>query len=181
MFEDNVNFGIRLLSQSSLNLYGFSHAASVVCPDTWRSVPCYCMFLDPNCISWHEKKQPTLARSSAETEYRSITVAASEPAWIVSLLHDVNVFIKILILYSMIILMRYISPQPHCTCSHQAYINWISFRFKEGCVWYSSYEIHSCHRSTSWLVKKTLAKSIFMFFGASLASQLVHPPLDMEY
>lgn len=52
------------------------------------------MFLGSNCIHWHAKKQPVVARSSAEADYRSIAVAASEIARIVSLLSNVHIFLK---------------------------------------------------------------------------------------
>ncbi|KAI0493267.1 hypothetical protein KFK09_027543 [Dendrobium nobile] len=42
----------------------------------------YCTFLGPNLISWSVKKQTTVARSSTEAEYRSLSSAISEVLWI---------------------------------------------------------------------------------------------------
>ncbi|KAH9673199.1 hypothetical protein KPL70_018014 [Citrus sinensis] len=44
-----------------------------------------------NCVSWSSKKQTTVARSSAEAEYRSIAFAAAELTWITFLLHDLGI------------------------------------------------------------------------------------------
>ena len=42
-------------------------------------------------ISWRSKKQPTIAKSSLETEYRATTSAAYEITWLVRLLKDLDV------------------------------------------------------------------------------------------
>lgn len=49
----------------------------------------------PNCVSWNGKKQPTVVRSSAEAEYRSMIVGASEITRITSLFRYVT-FVYIL-------------------------------------------------------------------------------------
>lgn len=83
-----------LLSQSALNLYYISDAGWAGFSETRRATSYKCMFLGSNCISWNMKKQPTVTRSSAEVEYRSMTVAASELTWIVWFLRSVNVFLR---------------------------------------------------------------------------------------
>lgn len=47
-----------------------------------------CVFLGPNLISWWSKKQPLVARSSAEAEYRSLANLAAQMLWVQSLLHE---------------------------------------------------------------------------------------------
>ncbi|KAM1890668.1 hypothetical protein ACFX14_034025 [Malus domestica] len=45
----------------------------------------YCVYLGNSLISWSAKKQPTVARSSTEVEYRSLTNTASEITWLCQL------------------------------------------------------------------------------------------------
>lgn len=53
--------------------------------------PLGCTFLGANCISWSAKKQPIVARSSAEAEYRSMASTATELTWLTFLLRDLHV------------------------------------------------------------------------------------------
>ena len=48
-------------------------------------------FLGPNAISWSSKKQPTVSKSSTESEYRSLAVATSELIWIQNLLGELGI------------------------------------------------------------------------------------------
>uniref|UniRef100_A0A2N9FTN5 Integrase catalytic domain-containing protein n=1 Tax=Fagus sylvatica TaxID=28930 RepID=A0A2N9FTN5_FAGSY len=88
--QGTVDYGIRLLSHSSLTLYGFSDADWAGCPDTRRSTTGYCIYLGANCISWASKKQVTVSRSSAEAEYRAMASAAAELTWLTYLLRDLG-------------------------------------------------------------------------------------------
>ncbi|GAA0184229.1 transmembrane signal receptor [Lithospermum erythrorhizon] len=51
----------------------------------------YCLFLGPNLVSWSSKKQPTVARSSSEAEYRALASAAAEITWMQHLLKDLHI------------------------------------------------------------------------------------------
>ncbi|KAI0492722.1 hypothetical protein KFK09_026998 [Dendrobium nobile] len=48
----------------------------------WKSISGFCTFLGNNLISWSVKKQTTVARSSTEAEYRSLSAATSDILWI---------------------------------------------------------------------------------------------------
>uniref|UniRef100_A0A2N9I3R3 Reverse transcriptase Ty1/copia-type domain-containing protein n=1 Tax=Fagus sylvatica TaxID=28930 RepID=A0A2N9I3R3_FAGSY len=89
--QGTLDYGLRLLSRSSLSLYGFSDADWAGCLDTRRSTTGYCIYLGANCISWASKKQPTVSRSSAEAEYRSMSTTTAELTWLMYLLRDIGI------------------------------------------------------------------------------------------
>lgn len=49
------------------------------------------VFLGPNIVSWSSRKQPTVSKSSCETEFRSLATATQELIWIQSLLKELGV------------------------------------------------------------------------------------------
>lgn len=51
------------------------------------------MFLGESLVSWKTKKQKTTSKSSAESEYRSMSQATSEIVWIVGVLEDLGVHV----------------------------------------------------------------------------------------
>uniref|UniRef100_A0A2N9HKR1 Reverse transcriptase Ty1/copia-type domain-containing protein n=1 Tax=Fagus sylvatica TaxID=28930 RepID=A0A2N9HKR1_FAGSY len=89
--QGTLDYGLRLLSRSSLSLYGFSDADWAGCPDTRHSTTGYCIYLGANCISWASKKQATVSRSSAEAEYRSMSTTTAELTWLLYLLRDIGI------------------------------------------------------------------------------------------
>ncbi|KAF3676173.1 Galactokinase [Capsicum annuum] len=86
--------GLRIISQSPCSLYGHSDADWGGCTTTRRSTTGYIIYLGANCISWTSKKQTTVARSSAEAEYRALASTKAEMTWILYLLHDIGVYLK---------------------------------------------------------------------------------------
>uniref|UniRef100_A0A2N9GS34 Reverse transcriptase Ty1/copia-type domain-containing protein n=1 Tax=Fagus sylvatica TaxID=28930 RepID=A0A2N9GS34_FAGSY len=89
--KGTLSLGVRILRESSLDLYAFSDADWAGCPTTRCSTTGFCTFLGSNCISWSAKKQPTVSRSSTEAEYRAMASTAAELTWISFILRDIGV------------------------------------------------------------------------------------------
>ncbi|KAI0524508.1 hypothetical protein KFK09_003879 [Dendrobium nobile] len=83
-------FGLPI-SQGTTELQSFSDADWAGDKNTRRSTSGYCTFLGNTLISWSVKKQPTVARSSTEAEYRSIAAALTDIIWLRRLLLDFNI------------------------------------------------------------------------------------------
>jgi hypothetical protein len=60
------------------------------CLETRRSTYGYAVFLAGNLVSWSAKKQPTVSRSSLESEYRALANTASEVVWLLHILRDLQ-------------------------------------------------------------------------------------------
>ncbi|KAK9749334.1 hypothetical protein RND81_02G118600 [Saponaria officinalis] len=65
------------------------------CQFSCRSVTGYCVFLGQSLISWKTKKQKTVSKSSAESEYRAMSYTTSELVWLQGLLTDLGVVIPL--------------------------------------------------------------------------------------
>lgn len=64
------------------------------CPMSRRSLTGYVIKLGPSVISWKSKKQNTVSRSSAETEYCAMATTACEITWLRNLLTDIGLVIN---------------------------------------------------------------------------------------
>ncbi|XP_039026473.1 uncharacterized mitochondrial protein AtMg00810-like [Hibiscus syriacus] len=76
--KKNLVQGILLSATSECKLFTYFDSDWDVCPMTRRSVTGFCSKLGMSLISWKSKKQNTVARSSAEAEYRSMTGTTTE-------------------------------------------------------------------------------------------------------
>jgi hypothetical protein len=83
--------GLYFPAKGDLLLTGFCDADWARCSITRRSVTGYCVFLGRALISWKTKKQTTVSRSSAESEYRAMASITCELTWLKYLLHDLQV------------------------------------------------------------------------------------------
>jgi Reverse transcriptase (RNA-dependent DNA polymerase) len=69
--------GIKFRPSNDLTLHAYSDSDWAGCPGDRKSTTGYLVFLGQNLISWSSRKQPTVARSSTEVEYRSLTMASA--------------------------------------------------------------------------------------------------------
>ncbi|KAL4558053.1 hypothetical protein LXL04_036249 [Taraxacum kok-saghyz] len=87
----NPGKGISIIKSQNMKLTGHVDADWAKCLSTRRSVTGYCLFLGDSLISWKSKKQPTVSRSSTESEYRALAIVTTEIMWVMKLLWDLNV------------------------------------------------------------------------------------------
>ena len=76
---------------SSFDIHAFSDADWAGSYIDRRSTTGFCLFLGSYLVSWSAKKQPTIARSSTETEYRALASTATEISWLQMLLKDLSI------------------------------------------------------------------------------------------
>ncbi|GAU34891.1 hypothetical protein TSUD_144220 [Trifolium subterraneum] len=89
--KGNPGQGVLLDSNSDLQLYGWCDSDWASCPLTRRSLTGWIIFLGQSPVSWKTKKQHTLARSSAEAEYRSMACTTCELKWIKGVLSSLGI------------------------------------------------------------------------------------------
>jgi hypothetical protein len=74
--------GIWFRKNGHLNLVGYCDADWASSRDDRRSTSDYCVFVVGNLVSWRSKKQAFVARSTAEAEYRAMTLGLCEMLWL---------------------------------------------------------------------------------------------------
>ncbi|KAG8484947.1 hypothetical protein CXB51_021827 [Gossypium anomalum] len=75
--KKSLGQGIFLAAENKAQLIAYCDFDWVTCPMTRRSITGFCIKLGNSLISWKSKKQSIVSRSSAEAEYKSITLKPS--------------------------------------------------------------------------------------------------------
>ncbi|XP_074267330.1 secreted RxLR effector protein 161-like [Silene latifolia] len=88
----NPSKGIIIHANSTLQLEAYCDSDYASCPLTRRSLSGYFVSLGGSPVSWRAKKQVTVAKSTAEAEYRAMAAVTSELVWIKSFLGSLGVF-----------------------------------------------------------------------------------------
>jgi histone deacetylase 1/2 len=92
--KGTMNHGLLLHPSASsppFSLRAYSDADWATDQDDRRSTSGSCIYFGSNLISWGSKKQPLVARSSTEAEYRSMANTTADLMWIQSLLNELHV------------------------------------------------------------------------------------------
>lgn len=87
--KGTIKIGLTL-GGSSVILTMYSDLDYAGCPFTRRSITGHCPMIGKGCVSWRAKKQPTMATSSTEAEYRAAYEATQEVIWLQQLLLDLG-------------------------------------------------------------------------------------------
>ncbi|XP_026410784.1 uncharacterized protein LOC113306009 [Papaver somniferum] len=83
--KGHIDFGI-CFTKGPMTLHGYSDADWAGAVTDSRSIGGFCIYFGSNPISWSAKKQATVSRSSTESEYKALVIAAAESYWICRLL-----------------------------------------------------------------------------------------------
>ena len=84
--KSTLNFGLFYAYGVDIKVFGYSDADWVGLSYDRRLTSGYVFSLGSGAMSWSSKKQPTVALSSMEAEYRGAAMAACEIAWLRKLL-----------------------------------------------------------------------------------------------
>ena len=118
--KGTITHGLYFNRLPANSITSFSDADWAGDVSTRRSTSGFLVYLGGNLVSWSSKKQPTIARSSTEAEYKSLTNASSELIWIRSLLHELRIVLPPPTLWCDNIGATYLSANPifHARMKH---------------------------------------------------------------
>ena len=118
--KHTINHALFYKCDEELQVKGFSDADWAGSKDDRRSTSGYVFMIGSNPITWSSKKQPTVALSSMEAEYRGLTFATCEAMWLKKLLADLEVHVGIIPIYGDNMASIYLASNPtfHARSKH---------------------------------------------------------------
>ena len=91
--RSTLDYALFYVADAPLLLYGYTDADWAGSIADRRSMSGFIFSFGSAAVTWSSKKQPTVALSSTEAEYRGAAVAACEVAWLRTLLGDLGVHV----------------------------------------------------------------------------------------
>jgi hypothetical protein len=88
--KHTLQCGIFYEAKSQLQVHGYTDADWAGNVSDRRSTSGFMFSFGSGAVSWSSKKQPTVALSSTEAEYRGAAIAACEVVWLQKLLSDLG-------------------------------------------------------------------------------------------
>jgi len=88
--KHTLQCGIFYEAKSQLQVHGYTDADWVGNVLDRRSTSGFMFSFRSGVVNWNSKKQPTIALSNTEVEYRNATIAACEIVWLQKLLSDLG-------------------------------------------------------------------------------------------
>ena len=111
--KGTINAGVFYPATTALDLIAYTDADWGRCISSRRSLTSFCIFLGGCLVSWKIKKQATVSKSSAESEYRAMSETMSELVWMAGLLRDLQIPLSLpLTLYYDNKVAQYIAANP---------------------------------------------------------------------
>ena len=89
--KGNPGKGILFKKGESMTLEAYTDADYAGSLDDRRSTSGYCTLLCGNLVTWRSKKQNVVARSSAESEFRSMAIGICELLWLKIIIDDLKI------------------------------------------------------------------------------------------
>jgi hypothetical protein len=86
-----LKLGLTIKPDKSTLVSAFSDADWADGVDDRRSTGGFAVYLGCNLVSWSDKKQATVSRSSIESEYKALANATAEVVWIQAVLRELGV------------------------------------------------------------------------------------------